>query len=155
VSFLWPGITLAAVVVIFAAYAIVDGITNLVLGFSRAGAQGRWMHVLQGVAGVAAGVLTFYWPQITALVLVLFIGAWAIITGILELAAAIQLRRVIANEWLLALSGVVSILFGFLVFAFPGAGAVGIAWVLGAYAAIAGVLLIALGVRLRARVAVI
>jgi uncharacterized membrane protein HdeD (DUF308 family) len=149
VAFLWPGITIAALVVIFGAYAIIDGITNLVLGFSRTGAHGRWAHVLQGVVGIAAGVLTFMWPAITALVLVLMIGAWAIITGVFEIVAAIRLRQVITGEWLLVLSGIVSILFGVLVFAFPLAGAVGISWVLGVYTMIAGIILISLGVRLR------
>ena len=149
IALLWPGITIAALVVIFGAYAIFDGITNLVLGFSRTGAHGRWAHVLQGVFGIAAGVLTFMWPAITALVLVLLIGAWAIVTGIFEIAAAIRLRRVITGEWMLVLSGIVSILFGVLVFAFPLAGAVGISWVLGVYAMTAGIILISLGVRLR------
>jgi uncharacterized membrane protein HdeD (DUF308 family) len=149
VAFLWPGVTIAGLVVIFGAYAIVDGITNLVLGFSRTGAHGRWAHVLQGVVGVAAGVLTFIWPAITALALILLIGAWAIITGVFEIAAAIRLRRVITGEWMLVLSGIVSILFGVLVFAFPLAGAVGISWVLGVYAMTAGIILISLGVRLR------
>jgi uncharacterized membrane protein HdeD (DUF308 family) len=155
IAFLWPGITIAALVVIFGAYAIIDGITNLVLGFSRTGAHGRWAHVLQGVVGIAAGVLTFMWPAISALVLILLIGAWAIVTGIFEIAAAIRLRRVITGEWMLVLSGIVSILFGVLVFAFPLAGAVGISWVLGVYAMTAGIILISLGVRLRKLVAVV
>jgi len=153
IAFLWPGITIAGLVVIFGAYAIFDGITNLVLGFSRTGAHGRWAHVLQGVVGIAAGVLTFIWPAITALALVLLIGVWAIVTGVFEIAAAIRLRRVITGEWMLVLSGIVSILFGVLVLAFPLAGAVGISWVLGVYAMTAGIILIALGVRLRKVVA--
>jgi uncharacterized membrane protein HdeD (DUF308 family) len=149
IAFLWPAITIAALVVLFGAYAIVDGITNLVLGFSRAGAHGRWAHVLQGVVGVAAGVLTFMWPAITGLVLIWLIGAWAVVTGVFEIAAAVSLRRVITGEWMLVLSGIVSILFGVLVFAFPLAGAVGISWILGVYAMTAGIILISLGVRLR------
>jgi uncharacterized membrane protein HdeD (DUF308 family) len=153
VAFAWPGVTIAALVVIFGAYAIVDGVTNLMLGFTRRAGQRRpWAHAVQGIVGIAAGVLTFLWPVVTAIVLVLFIGAWAIVTGIFEIVAAIRLRREIHGEWMLALSGLLSVAFGVLVFAFPGAGAVGIAWVLGAYAMAAGVILIALGVRLRARV---
>src|SRR6266850_989433 len=149
IAFLWPAITIAALVVIFGAYAIVDGITNLVLGFSRAGAHGRWAYLLMGVAGVAAGVLTFMWPAITALVLIWFIAAWAVVTGFFEIAAAISLRRVITGEWMLVLSGIVSILFGILVFAFPVAGAVGISWIFGTYAMAAGIILISLGVKRR------
>jgi uncharacterized membrane protein HdeD (DUF308 family) len=153
VAFAWPGITIAALVVIFGVYAIVDGITNLMLGFRRRQSRGRaWAHALQGLIGIAAGVLTFIWPIVTALALVLFIGAWAIVTGVFEIVAAIKLRKEITGEWMLALSGLLSVAFGVLVMAFPGAGAVGIAWVLGAYAMATGVILVALGIRLRTAV---
>jgi uncharacterized membrane protein HdeD (DUF308 family) len=145
----WPGITLAVLVGIFGMYALLDGVINLVLGLSRRRDGRSWAHALQGVAGIVAGVLAFLWPGVTALVLVVFIGAWAIVTGVLEIAAAIRLRKEIKGEWLLALSGIMSALFGVLVLAFPGAGAVAIAWLLGIYAAAAGIVLVALGVRLR------
>jgi uncharacterized membrane protein HdeD (DUF308 family) len=146
----WPGMTIAVLVAIFGMYAVIDGVTNLIFGLTHTPGHGRsWAHALQGVAGIVAGVLAFIWPGITALALVLFIGAWAIVTGAFEIAAAIRLRRYIRGEWLLALSGVMSVLFGVLVFAFPGAGAVGIAWILGIYAGAAGMVLIALGLRLR------
>jgi uncharacterized membrane protein HdeD (DUF308 family) len=149
-AILWPGITLAVLVGIFGFYAILDGITNLMLGLSRREPHtGSWAQAVQGVFGVCAGVLALLWPGVTALVLVLFIGAWAIVTGVLEIIAAVRLRRVISGEWLLALSGCMSVLFGILVFAFPGAGAVSIAWILGVYTAAAGMLLIVLGLRLR------
>jgi uncharacterized membrane protein HdeD (DUF308 family) len=152
-AFVWPGITIAVLVGIFGAYALIDGVMNLFLGLSRSSPQGRsWAHVLQGIVGIAAGVMTFVWPGITALVLVLFIGAWAIVTGVLEIIAAVRLRKVITGEWLLALSGLLSVAFGVLVLAFPGAGAIGIAFILGAYAAAAGMVLIALSVRLRTAV---
>jgi uncharacterized membrane protein HdeD (DUF308 family) len=146
----WPGITMAAIVGIFGLYAVIDGITSLMLGLTRTRTHGRsWAVVVQGVIGILAGIVTFVWPGITAFALVMFIGAWGIVTGVFEIVAAIRLRRVIKGEWLLALSGIISVLFGFLVFAFPAAGAVGIAWVLGIYAVTAGLVLIALGVRLR------
>jgi uncharacterized membrane protein HdeD (DUF308 family) len=151
VAFAWPGITIAAVVVIFGAYAVVDGVTNVFLGLSRPGRARSWATTIQGIFGVAAGVLAFIWPGVTALVMVVFIGAWAIVTGLFEIAAAIKLRKEISGEWLLALSGLMSLTFGVLVFSFPGAGAVGIAWALGAYAMAGGAVLIALGVRLRSR----
>jgi uncharacterized membrane protein HdeD (DUF308 family) len=150
VAFALPGVTIAALVVIFGAYALVDGITNLLLGVTRRAGHGRaWVHALQGIVGIGAGVLTFIWPGVTALVLVLFIGAWAIVTGAIELAAAIKLRKEISGEWMLALSGILSMAFGILVLVFPFAGAVGISWVLGSYAMIGGIVLIGLGVRLR------
>jgi uncharacterized membrane protein HdeD (DUF308 family) len=151
-AFAWPGVTIAVVVAIFGVYAIIDGVTNLILGFSRN--HRSWWHVLQGVTGIAAGVLAFLWPGVTALALIWFIGAWAIVTGVFEIAAAVRLRKVIRGEWLLGLSGVMSVVFGILLFAFPGAGAVGIAWILGVYAAAAGLVLIALGIRLRSLVLV-
>jgi uncharacterized membrane protein HdeD (DUF308 family) len=149
-AILWPAITIAVLVGIFAAYALVDGIMNLIIGLDRSSVQGRsWAHIVQGIFGILAAVMTFVWPGITALVLVLFIGAWAILTGVLEIIGAIRLRKVISGEWLLALSGLLSVAFGVLVLAFPGAGAIGIAFILGVYAAAAGIVLIALGVRLR------
>jgi uncharacterized membrane protein HdeD (DUF308 family) len=151
----WPGITIAVLVGIFGVYAIIDGITNLFIGFSRERAGGRsWAHVGQGLVGIGAGVLAFLWPGVTALALVFFIGAWAVVTGVFEIVAAIRLRKVIKGEWLLALSGALSVAFGLLVFAFPGAGAVGIAFVLGTYAVAAGLILVMLGIRLRSRVLV-
>jgi uncharacterized membrane protein HdeD (DUF308 family) len=155
VAFLLPGVTIAALVVIFGIYAFIDGATNLMWGITRRAAQGRaWVHALQGVVGIAAGVLTFIWPGVTALALIMFIGAWAIVTGAIEVAAAIKLRKEISGEWLLALSGLLSIAFGLLVLTFPFAGAVSISWVLGSYAMIGGVVLIALGVRLRSAIVV-
>jgi uncharacterized membrane protein HdeD (DUF308 family) len=153
VAFAWPGITIAMLVGIFGAYAILDGITNLFLGLTKSAGRGRsWAMTLQGIVGIVAGVLTFLWPGITALALIWLIGAWAVVTGTLEIAAAIRLRKEIAGEWMLALSGLLSIAFGILVLAFPAAGAVGISWVLGAYTAAAGFILIALGLRLRTTV---
>lgn len=152
VAFAWPGITMTALVAIFAAYAVIDGVTNLFLGLSRRrGHERSWASAIQGIIGIAAGVLAVIWPAVTALALVIFIGAWAIVTGVVEIFAAIKLRKEIRGEWLLALSGVLSIMFGVLVFAFPAAGAVGIAWILGIYAMAGGIVLIALGVRLRAK----
>ena len=150
IAFAWPGMTIAVLVGIFGMYAILDGITNLFIDVHKTATDGRsWVQVLQGIVGIAAGVLTFVWPGVTALALIWFIGVWAVATGALEIAGAIRLRKIIQGEWLLALSGLVSIIFGVLVLGFPAAGAVGISWILGAYAAAAGFILIALGIRLR------
>ena len=152
-AFAWPGITIAVLVVLFGIYAIIDGVSNLVLGLTDTPSRGRsWVHAVQGVIGIGAGVLAFTWPAITSLALIWFIGAWAVVTGALEIAAAIRLRRVIAGEWMLALSGLLSCAFGLIVLAIPAAGAVAIAWTLGAYAVASGVVLTALGIKLRARV---
>jgi uncharacterized membrane protein HdeD (DUF308 family) len=105
--------------------------------------------IVVGILGIAAGIVTFFWPGMTALVLLLFIASWAVLMGIFEIAAAIRLRKHIENEWLLALSGVVSIAFGVLMFLQPGAGALAVVWLIGSFAIFFGILLIALSFRLK------
>src|SRR5439155_9193140 len=97
--------------------------------------------IVVGLIGIAAGILTFMWPQMTALVLLAFIAGWALATGIFQVFAAIKLRKVISNEWLLALSGVLSIAFGAIMIARPGAGALAVIWIIGWYAILFGVAL--------------
>jgi uncharacterized membrane protein HdeD (DUF308 family) len=146
-TFLIPGITLLTLVLLFGAYAILDGIFDIV---SAVRAPGRhWPLVLEGVVGIIIGILTFLWPGITTMVLLYLIAFWAIFTGVLEIVAGIRLREVIANEWLLILMGVLSVLFGFLILIFPGAGALAIVIWIGAYALLFGIMLIALAFLLR------
>jgi uncharacterized membrane protein HdeD (DUF308 family) len=152
-AILWPAITLVALVLLFAAYAIVDGVFALASGIRRSG-DGRgtdWFMVLAGVAGIAAGVIAVALPGMTALVLVIIIAAWAIVTGIAELAIAYRLRDEIRGEWLLALDGVVSIIFGLVLFFFPGAGAIALVLLIGAFAIVSGAMLLALAFRFRGR----
>ncbi len=150
VALTWPGQTLQALVLVFGAFALVDGTINVFAGLSSAPFFDRWWAVLLvGVAGVVIGVLTFFWPSITAFVLLYFIAAWALITGIFEIVAAIQLRSVITGEWALILSGMLSILLGVLMFAFPGAGAVSLVWLIGIYAIFFGIALLIFAFRLR------
>jgi uncharacterized membrane protein HdeD (DUF308 family) len=111
--------------------------------------QPRWQLVVWGVVSIVAGVVAFVWPAITALALLYVIAAWAIVTGVVEIVAAIELRKVIAHEWLLGLSGLASVLFGLAIAAFPGAGALVVLAYIAAFAIVLGVLLIALGFRLR------
>ena len=149
-AFIWPGITLAVLVLLWGAYALVDGIFALVAAVRAAERRATWWPlVLEGILGIVAGVLTFLWPGITALVLLYLITAWAILTGIAEIVAAVRLRRVLTGEWLLGLAGVVSIVFGVLLIVFPGAGALAVVWLIGAYALVFGIVLIVLGFRLR------
>ena len=146
-TFLIPGITLFTLVLLFGAYAILDGIFDII---SAVRAPGRhWPLVLEGVVGIIIGILTFIWPGITTMVLLYLIAFWAIFTGILEIVAGIRLREVIANEWLLILMGVLSVLFGFLILIFPGAGALAIIIWIGAYSLLFGIMLIALAFLLR------
>jgi uncharacterized membrane protein HdeD (DUF308 family) len=152
VAFVWPGATLAALVIVFGTYVFVDGIFALIAGIGmRRQLSLWWLVVLEGVAGIILGLLTFRSPDTTALILLSFIAAWSIITGIFEIATAVRLRKMIDNEWLLILSGVVSIIFGALLIAQPGAGAISIVWLLGAYALLFGILTLMLAFRLRGR----
>jgi uncharacterized membrane protein HdeD (DUF308 family) len=144
-TLVWPGITLTALVVLVGAFLLVDGIGVLVAVASGDRAPGsRWgLALVQGIAGVVAGILTFIWPGITALALLYLIAAWAVVTGALEVAAAVSLRKLIENEWALVARGVLSVLFGVLLAVFPGAGALALTWLIGAFAIVYGV--VALG----------
>jgi uncharacterized membrane protein HdeD (DUF308 family) len=150
VAFFMPGPTAYALVLLFGAYALVDGIFAVITGIREYDERERWWAVLlEGIAGIIVGVLTFLWPGVAGLVLLTFIAAWAIITGVFEIMAAIRLRREIEGEWLLGLSGVASVLFGLLLLFQPVAGLIAVTWIIGAYAILFGVLLIALGLQLR------
>ena len=145
-----PGITLAVLVLLWGSFAIVDGVFNIVSAVrGRTGELPRWALVLEGLVSIGAGVVTFAWPGLTALVLVYVIAAWAIITGVLEIVAAVRLRREIENEWWLAATGALSVIFGVFVTLFPGAGALTLVLWIGAYSIVFGALLIALAFRLR------
>ena len=149
-SFLLPMSTIFALVILFAAYALLDGI--FCLGSVVRGAKGRgpwWMLSLEGVLGIGAAVITVLWPEITALALIYVVAAWAMATGVLEIIAAVRLRKQIQNEWLLAAAGLSSIVMGVVLALWPGSGAVAIAWIIGAYALVFGVLLVGLAFRLR------
>ena len=149
-AFIWPGKTLAAVVIVFGAFAFADGILALVAAFKvRDRGKPFWSLVIVGLLGIVAGIVTFFWPGMTALLLVTFIGAWAFVMGIFEIAAAIRLRKEIEGEWLMGLSGVLSVLFGLFVFFQPGGGALALIWVIGAYAIFFGMLLIVLAFKLK------
>jgi uncharacterized membrane protein HdeD (DUF308 family) len=149
-TFAWPGLTLVTLVLLYGAYALVDGVCALAAAFTG-GAKPvpTWWLIVVGLAGIAAGIVTFLWPGLTALLLILFIGTWAVAHGIFEIAGAIQLRKEIDNEWLLILAGAMSVLFGLVVLIAPGAGALGLIWVIGAYSIVFGALLVGLALRLR------
>jgi len=150
VALIWPGQTLQALILVFGAFALVDGIFAMFAGIASYRYFERWWAVLlEGIVGVVIGLLTFFWPNITALVLLYFIAAWALITGIFEIVAAIQFRRVITGEWMMILGGLLSIIFGILLFVFPGAGAMSLVWLIGIYAIVFGISEIIFAFRLR------
>ena len=149
-----PGITLLGLIALFAAYAFFNGVISVIGALqSRKRGDDWWLPFLLGLVSIGAGIIAIVHPGLTALVLVLLIGANALATGILDIAAAIRLRKFVKNEWLLALSGVVSVVFGILVFLFPGSGALALIWMISFYAMLIGILLLGLAFRLRREVA--
>jgi uncharacterized membrane protein HdeD (DUF308 family) len=144
-AILWPGATVRVFVLLLAAFALIEGVINV-----AAGIRGRegWA-IFEGVVSVIAGVVMLAWPAITALVLLYLVAVWAIITGVARIVAAIQLRRVLRNEWLLVGSGLASVIFGLIAAIFPGAGILALVWLLAAWLIVLGVLLVALALSLR------
>lgn len=146
----WPLLTLQVLILLFGAYALVDGVFAVIGGITAHERNQRWWAlVLRGIAGIIIGVVAFVWPGMTALALLYFFAAWEIVTGVMEVIAGIQLRRMIDNEWMLILAGVASIVFGLVLVVFPGAGALSLVWLLGAYSVGFGVLLVFIAFRLR------
>jgi uncharacterized membrane protein HdeD (DUF308 family) len=147
-AFAAPAPTFAALIFVFAAYAIVDGILAIALGVS-APAGPSWLLVIAGLIGIAIGVYTLASPQVTAVALVLLIGSFAIVRGVAEVGTAIWLRNLIESAWLYVLSGIVSVVFGAFLIVAPGDGALAVLYVIGFYALFAGVMYVAIGLRLR------
>jgi uncharacterized membrane protein HdeD (DUF308 family) len=150
VAFIMPDVTWTALVFVWGAYAIVDGIFSMVAGFRAPKGHKRWwLMLISGVLGIAAGAVAFLLPVLTGLFLILLMGGWAVATGIVEIVAAIQMRKQIAGEWFLVLSGIASVAFGILLFIDPYAGAVAVVWIIGIYAVMFGILMMILGFKLR------
>jgi uncharacterized membrane protein HdeD (DUF308 family) len=142
-SLIWPGISLVTLILLYGAYALVDGACALFAGiFGTSAIAPRWWLVIVGLLGIAVGIATFVWPGITALILLFFIAGWAIATGIFQIIGAIQVRKEIDNEWWLILNGFLSVLFGIAIFVMPGAGAVALFWVIAFYAILYGILMV-------------
>jgi len=145
-----PEISLVALVLLFGAYVLADGILGIWTAIAgRKSHEHWWVLLLWGLVGVGVGILAFLVPGVTVLALLFYIAIWAIATGILEIVAAIRLRREITGEWLLILSGLVSVVFGILLMAQPAVGALALLWLIGTYAVIFGVLLVILAFRAR------
>ena len=145
-----PGISLAALVLLFGVYAIADGVLGVWTAFSgRKDNAHWWVILLWGLVSVAIGVFTFVAPGVTAMALLYYIAIWAIIIGVLQIVAAIRLRAEIQGEWLLGLAGLAALAFGVFLFVRPGAGALTVLWFIASYAVLAGVLLVFLAFRMR------
>lgn len=146
----WPSLALTVLVLLWGAYALIDGAFAIVMGVQgRAYYRNWWVTVLEGLVSIVAGVIALLWPGVTAVALFYVVAAWAIITGVLEIAAAIQLRKEISGEFWLGLSGVLSVGLGVLLAVYPGAGMISLLVVLGIYAIVFGVSLIVLSFRVR------
>jgi uncharacterized membrane protein HdeD (DUF308 family) len=146
-TFCIPGIALLTLVLMFGAYAILDGVFDLVS--SMRSFDHHWPLMIEGIIGIVIGILTFIWPGMTATVLVYLIAFWAIFTGVLEIVTGIRLRKAITNELWQILMGFLSLLFGVLILLFPGAGALALLLWIGAYFMVFGILLVALAFRPR------
>jgi len=148
--FAWPAITVGALIIVFGIYAFADGVFLVVKAIGGWKArEDRWLLLFEGLLGIGIGVITFFAPGVTAIVLLFYIAAWSLATGILEIVGAIRFRKEIQGEVLWIFSGIVSILLAVFLMIFPGAGIVSLVWLLGVYAIVFGVLLIALGIRIR------
>ena len=149
-AFFAPLFGIAILIGLFAAWALIDGVTDIVTGIrTRSRDRNWWLHVLEGLVGIAAGAIALLFPDLAATALVLIIGIWAIVTGIIEIWSAIKLREQIDGEVWLGLAGAASILFGILVIAFPAGGALSIVWLIGGFSIAFGAFLVILGFRLR------
>ncbi len=148
-ALLLPRMTLETLIFLFGAYVLLDGVFAIATGIEDRAGESRWLVLLEGLTEIVVGVAIFVWPRISELILLYLMAAWAIVTGILEILAAIELRQEIEGEWSLALSGLASLIFGVVVALRPEAGALAITWLLGLYAIVFGVLLLSLALRLR------
>ena len=148
-AFIWPGKTILALAILYGAYAFSDGVLALAAAVTGKGVVPRLWLAFVGVAGIAAGLVAFFWTAGVALILLLLIGAWAIAHGVMEVIGAIQMRKEIRNEWTLILSGLLSVAFGIFIWVHPKAGALALVWVIGAYAVAFGVLTVAFSFRLK------
>jgi uncharacterized membrane protein HdeD (DUF308 family) len=153
-ALMWPGLTLLTLVALFAAYALLGGITSVIgaIGHRRVD-DDWWLPLLLGLVSIGAAIVAVVNPVLTTLVLVMVIAANALVSGVLDIVAAVRLRRELTGEWLLALSGIASVVFGALVFMYPLAGAIALVWMVSVYAIVTGVLLLSLAVRARAHAA--
>lgn len=149
IAFAWPGVTMLSLVLVFSAYALVDGVFAIVAALRAMSHHERWfLFVFEGLAGIAAGIIAFLWPSITVFVFVLLVACWALLTGGFMLAAAFSLKPAHGRLWL-GLGGAVSILYGALLVIAPMIGALVLTWWIGAYALVFGVSMLLLAFRLR------
>lgn len=148
-TFIWPQISLLTLIMVYGIYAFADGVLALVAAIRGGGMVPRWWLALAGVVSILTAIVVFAWPDLTALILVYMIGFWSILRGALEIIGAIRLRNEITNEWSLGAAGVLSVIFGLILVFMPGAGAIGLLWLIASWAVLFGLLLIWVAFRLK------
>lgn len=147
-ALIWPGITLLVLVIFFGAYALISGLFELFAGF-RHGTRSRAWLIISGIIGILAGIVAFLWPGITSLALLYLVAFWAIFTGVSEIVAGVHLRKVIDNEWMFIVGGILSVIFGVLLLVWPGAGMLSLVWLIGVFVILYGIAMIALSFRVK------
>ena len=146
----WPGLTVYLLLIVFGAYAIFDGLMAVIVAFQRKSEDdGWWTWALDGALSIIIGLMALFWPEATALALVIWMAVWAVVGGIFRIIAAFRLRAEIEGEWALGLSGLFLLIWGVLMAMIPAAGLLSIAWLIGLFALLIGVAMIALAFRLR------
>jgi len=145
----WPGLTLLTLILLYGAYALADGVLSIIAAITGSAPAGRWWLAIVGLVGIAVGALTFMLPGMTALILLLTMGGWAIATGIFQIIGAIRLRKEIDNEWSIGLSGALSVLFGVVLLINLAAGAIALIWLIATYAVVFGILLVMAAFKLK------
>ena len=146
----WPGLTVYLLLIVFGAYAIFDGVLSIILAFQRKSEDdGWWSWGLDGVLSIIIGLMALFWPEATALAFVIWMAVWAIVAGVFRIIAAFRLRKEIEGEWALGLSGLLLVIWGVLMAMVPAAGLLSIAWLIGLFALLIGIVMIALAFRLR------
>lgn len=149
VALVWPGITVFALVLLFGAYALADGVVAVTQAVRGTTGGPRGLLAASGIAGIALGVAALVWPGITAFILLMLIAAWAVATGLLEIIVAVALRRELRGEWVYVLTGAISLIFGILLFAWPVSGAIAVVWLIGLLALLFGAAMLGVAFRLR------
>lgn len=150
VALVWPGLTVLALLWVFGAYAVFDGVMAVVTAFQRRASDEQWWAwALEGALSIAIGLMAIFWTGATALAFIIWMAIWGVVAGIFRIVAAIRLRREIEGEWTLGLSGLLLIFWGVLMAVLPAAGLLSIAWLIGTFAILIGVVLVFLSLRLR------
>ena len=150
VALAWPGATLVTLVLFYGVFALIDGVFAVIAAVrGKGGADSRWWLSFVGLLGIVAGLVTYFSPGLTALALLVVIGIWALMYGVVEIVGAIRLRKEIDNEWMLIIHGALAALFGILVLVRPGTGALALIWLIGSFAILSGILLLAFAFTLK------